>query len=144
MTKEKKIIAGPDQLDEVVDYLKSLLTICDVFTFTGSLGAGKTTLVRLLLKSCGVQEAVISPTFTYVNGYKNEQGETFYHFDCYRLASLDDFVMAGFDEYLYEQGSWCFIEWPEIVMPLLKKRVCHISIAHQDADSRVYTLTVIE
>ena len=69
---EQRIIAGLDQLPAVVEYVKSLLNVCDVFTFTGSLGAGKTTLVRSLLKSCGVTGVITSPTFTYLNAYKKQ------------------------------------------------------------------------
>jgi len=137
---EKRIVAGLDQLDQVVEYLNSLFNVCKVFTFTGSLGAGKTTLVRALLKRSGVKDVITSPTFTYLNAYKNDQGETFYHFDAYRLESLKDFVSAGFDEYLYEEGSWSFIEWPEIVMPLLKKEVCHVNIEYCGSDKREFVI----
>jgi len=141
---KKEIVAGLDELDQVVDFLKSLFNVCQVFTFTGSLGAGKTTLVRALLKACGVQGGITSPTFTYLNRYKNERGETFYHFDCYRLENTDDFMSAGFDEYLYEQKSWSFIEWPEVVLPLLKKKVCNVSIEHAGPEKRKFLISVIE
>jgi len=144
MKTEKQIIAGLDDLNLVVDYLKSLLKDCKVFTFTGSLGAGKTTVVRALLKQCGVKDVITSPTFTYLNAYKNDRDQTFYHFDCYRLENLDDFIMAGFDEYLYEDDSWSFIEWPEIVMPLLKSQVCHVTIEHHGTDKREFTILVME
>jgi len=144
MKKEIKIIAGLDELSTVVKYLKSLMKVCEIFTFTGSLGAGKTTLVRALLRECGVTDTITSPTFTYVNRYKNGSGQTFYHFDCYRLESLDDFVSAGFDEYLDEQNSWSFIEWPEVVIPLLKKNVCHVKIEHKELESRKFVIEVNE
>ena len=142
MAMEKLIIAGLDELSTVVSFLKNQLSVCTVFTFTGSLGAGKTTLVRALLRECGVEDVITSPTFTYVNSYKNERDETFYHFDCYRLKNTDDFIMAGFDEYLYEEKSWSFIEWPEIVMPLLVKQVCHIRIEHKGHDKRAFFISV--
>ena len=142
--EKKRIVAGIDELDVVVDSLLSLLKICSVFTFSGSLGAGKTTLVRALLKKLGVEGVITSPTFTYLNRYKNRQGQTFYHFDCYRLENTDDFTSAGFDEYLYEDNSWSFIEWPEVVMPLLKKKVCHVSIEHAGPDKREFLISVVE
>jgi len=144
MKTEKRIIAGLDDLQIVVDYLKSLLKVCRVFTFTGSLGAGKTTLVRALLRECGVQDNVTSPTFTYVNRYKNSSDQTFYHFDCYRLGNLDDFVLAGFDEYLHEPESWSLIEWPEVVMPLLKEKVCYVKIEHSGPEKREFIVSIIE
>jgi tRNA threonylcarbamoyladenosine biosynthesis protein TsaE len=117
-------------LTDVARQLRSLLSTTTVMTFTGTLGAGKTTLIKSLLYECGVKDLITSPTFTYVNKYKNQQGQQFYHFDLYRLHSIDEFISAGFDEYLYAPHSWCFIEWPEIIMPLLNKNVCHCVITY--------------
>lgn len=117
-----------DTIDTVVEVLHGLMPQCAVFTFTGPLGAGKTSLVKKLLKRCGIEEVITSPTFTYFITYHNEKGETFYHFDLYRLKSLEEFRAVGFDEYLYNPNSWCFIEWPEIIMPLLTHQVCHVTI----------------
>lgn len=119
------------ELSTIVDRLHALLQNCSVMTFTGPLGAGKTTIVRQLLRMCGVTAPITSPTFTYVNVYENNKGQTFYHFDLYRIESLHDFIQAGFDEMLYQPNSWVFIEWPEIIMPLLKQR-CDISIDYGD------------
>src|SRR5439155_5307651 len=93
---EQKIIYGLDELPLVVTILTSLMKDYAVFTFSGTLGSGKTTLVQSLLESCGVMEHVTSPTFTYVNCYKNNRGETFYHFDVYRIKNCQDFIQAGF------------------------------------------------
>lgn len=141
----KRMIVGLEHLDTVIDFLKQQFKICKVFTFTGPLGAGKTTLVRALLVSCGVAGPITSPTFTYVNTYKNDQGQLFHHFDLYRIGRLDDFLMAGFDEYLYAQDSWSFIEWPEVIMPLLKSQVCHVAIDYGESeDKRVIECSIVE
>lgn len=137
----KKIVYTLDSLPLVVQEIKALLARYNVFTLTGSIGAGKTTLMRALLESCNIKQNIVSPTFTYVNIYKNDQSQTFYHFDCYRIAKVEDFVAAGFDEYLYQPNSWVFIEWPEAVMPLLDHGVCHITIEYvSDFDQRVIEL----
>ncbi len=133
--KEKEIVYSLDTIDLVVDYLRDRMKDCAVFTFTGELGTGKTTLVKAFLKSCGVVQAVTSPTFTYVNIYENQHGQTFYHFDLYRIKMVDDFIAAGFNEYLYQPNSWSLIEWPEVIVPLLDAKVCH-SILDYDADQR--------
>ena len=106
-----------------------------IFTFTGPLGAGKTTTIKEILRQSGIKETVTSPTFGYVNSYKNAQETTLYHFDLYRIGSLDEFIAAGFDEYLNAPQSLCFIEWPEIIKPLLdqlidKEIVCHIILSY--------------
>lgn len=133
-----------DELEQAVQFLAEHLASCAVFTFTGTLGAGKTTVIRQLLQSLGVKEVITSPTFTYVNIYTNERDETFYHFDCYRLATLDDFIQAGFGEYLYVPKSWSFIEWPEIVMPLLRENVCHVHLTYIDEMTREMNCRIVE
>ncbi|NBQ16795.1 tRNA (adenosine(37)-N6)-threonylcarbamoyltransferase complex ATPase subunit type 1 TsaE, partial [bacterium] len=80
-------------------------------------------------------EPITSPTYTYVNVYRLN-GITFYHFDLYRLNSLDDFIQAGFDEYLYQPDSYCFIEWPEIIEKLIEKDLCKVIIDYDTEDSR--------
>ncbi|MGB8366928.1 MAG: tRNA (adenosine(37)-N6)-threonylcarbamoyltransferase complex ATPase subunit type 1 TsaE [Candidatus Babeliales bacterium] len=128
---EKKIIYSFDERSQIIALLKQLLSQCHVMTFTGDLGAGKTTIIRELLRACGVTQPITSPTFTYLNVYKNEKEEYFYHFDLYRIHSLEEFQQLGFDEYLCQPNSWAFIEWPSIIMPLLDHSVCHIKIDHQ-------------
>ena len=92
-----------DQIEQVVkEHLLPKLKGCRIFTFTGPLGAGKTTLIKTFLKECGVNGGVTSPTFTYVNTYKTDDGKTFHHFDLYRLSDLQSFLSAGFDEYFQQ------------------------------------------
>lgn len=99
-------------------------------TFTGSLGAGKTTLISNLVRQLGTQDQVNSPTFTYVNIYQLPDGKKIYHFDLYRINFLEEFIAAGFDEYLYAPNSWALIEWPEVIKPLLTHDVCDVVIDH--------------
>jgi len=139
---EKKLIISIEQIDQAVDALYALMDQCKVFTFEGPLGAGKTTITREFLKKCGISQAVTSPTFNYVNVYENQQGQRFYHFDLYRIESIDDFIQAGFDEYLYLPDSWVLIEWPEVIMPLLTKQVCKVSIDYTNDNKRLVTISV--
>lgn len=129
---KKTITYNLDQIDTVVDYLVSLMPNCSIFTFTGPLGAGKTTLIKALLKKLGVQEPVVSPTFTYLNVYTNKEGKKFYHFDLYRLHSKQDFIDSGFNEYLGLPKSAVFIEWPEVIYDLLGGNACHITIDYDN------------
>lgn len=131
-----------DQLLTVAIDINKLMSSCKIFTFTGSLGAGKTTLVQMILRSCGVKGPITSPTFTYVNVYHNDLQQTFYHFDLYRIKSIDDFINAGFDEYFHQPNSWCFIEWPEVIAPLLTHHVCSVDIEYMYEQTRKINIVV--
>lgn len=145
-TKQKNsthtILYGLDEIERVADYLYNLKDQCVIYTFTGSLGVGKTTLVQALLRRFGVTGPIASPTFTYVNVYVGNNEQRIYHFDTYRLPSINAFIASGFDEYLYQPNSYCFIEWPEIVEPLLHDHVCSVTIEFQDLEKRQMTFIV--
>ncbi len=141
MSYKRQFTYSYDQIDSVADTLIGLLKKARVVTFTGSLGAGKTTLIAAVLKKMGINDVVTSPTFTYMQVYKTREGKNVYHFDLYRLASLDDFLEAGFDEYLYQPNSLVLIEWPGIILPLLNHDVSHISIDYgEQEDQRMLTI----
>lgn len=124
-----------NQIDTVVDGLLTLLSKTDIMGFTGPLGAGKTTLVQQLLRRCGVTQPIVSPTFSYVQSYR-VGSQLYHHFDLYRLTALDDFIQAGFDEYLYQPESKALIEWPEIIIPLLNQRACLVQLDYVDETAR--------
>lgn len=89
----------------------------------GQLGAGKTTLVKALVKQLGILTDVSSPTFTYVNTYtSNTNHLIIHHFDLYRLHSSEEFIAQGFDEFLTQKNSLVIIEWPEVIEDMLLKQ----------------------
>lgn len=139
MNNKKQIQYTLDKITDATDSLYELLDTCSVFTFTGDLGAGKTTLVRALLRRCGVVDLISSPTFTYVSVYTNAVGQKFYHFDLYRIKSIHEFFELGLQEFLYKPNSYAFIEWPEIILPLINKRACYITIEYADLNKRILT-----
>lgn len=143
--KRGTLIYGESNITQAVQELYPLFEQCQVMTFTGTLGAGKTTLVQALLKKAGVKGPLQSPTFAYVNEYKDASQRDIYHFDLYRLNSLDEFLSSGFDEYL-SKGSHAkvLIEWPEIVMSLLQKNVCHVCLDYEGIYKRRLTYVYYE
>lgn len=82
-----------------------------VVALDGDLGAGKTTLVRALLRACGHRGPVKSPTYALVEIYVISR-IYFYHFDFYRFNFPEEFLDAGLAEY-FRDDSICLVEWPE-------------------------------
>lgn len=89
-----------------------------VYALQGKMGAGKTTFTKQLCQALGSMDVVNSPTFAIVNVYEDAAGEEIYHFDCYRLKDVSEALDLGAEEYLYS-GRYCFIEWPDVLEPIL-------------------------
>lgn len=85
--------------------------------FSGQIGAGKTTIIRAMLKSLGIQSAIKSPTFSLVESYECNN-MAIHHFDLYRIHNEDELEYLGFRDY-FSQQSICCIEWVEHAGKLL-------------------------
>ena len=77
----------------------------------GELGAGKTTLVRGLLRAAGYSGSVKSPTYTLLEPYELS-GLNIFHFDLYRVNDPQELEFVGIDEIVESRGLKLF-EWPE-------------------------------
>lgn len=112
-----KIIPTEDAMLALGAALAKAITGGAILYLHGQLGAGKTTLVRGILRSMGYADKVKSPTYTIVEPY--EMGNiTVYHFDLYRLNTPNELEQIGMADYA-GPGSICLIEWPEKGFPLL-------------------------
>ncbi len=98
-----------------------------LFAFKGSMGAGKTTFIKVVCEELGVVSMVNSPTFAIVNEYFTEQNESVYHFDFYRIKKKEEVFDIGYEDYLYS-GNYCFMEWPELIEELLPDNIVYVSI----------------
>lgn len=112
------------------------------YAFFGKMGAGKTTLIKELCAQLGVEDNVCSPTFAIINEYSSGEGEPVYHFDFYRLKSLDEAYDLGYEEYFYS-GCYCFSEWTEKIEPLLPEHYLRVAIDEVDA-IRTLTAEVVD
>ena len=108
-----------------------------VISLRGSLGAGKTVFAKGVARSLGIQEAIVSPTFTLVQEYEGRI--PMYHMDLYRITSEEDFQMIGGEDLLYSDGV-CLIEWSEIINYLLPNGTLFVDIKVNEDQSRTVTL----
>lgn len=104
-----------------------------LITLHGDLGAGKTTLVRGMLRELGYHGTVKSPTYTLVEPYQ-VQGRDIFHFDLYRLADPEELEYMGIRDYL-RPDALCLIEWPEKAGDLLPAANLRVEILH-DGNAR--------
>ena len=104
-----------------------------VLHLRGELGAGKTTLVRGLLRALGYPGRVKSPTYTLVEPYSDLR-LNLYHFDFYRLKDPSEWLSSGFREH-FNADSLCVVEWPERAGNLIAKPDLEICLAYE-GDSR--------
>ena len=104
----------------------------------GDLGAGKTTLVRGLLRALGVQGPIKSPTYALLEVYEISS-LYLYHFDFYRLTDPDEWACSGFRDYFNPQAI-CLVEWPEKAAGLLPALDLEIVLEHR-AERRLAQLS---
>jgi len=104
--------------------------------FHAAMGAGKTTLIKAIVKNLGVTAPGNSPTFGIVNEYDNEKGDLIaFHFDFYRLNDEMEALDMGFEDYL-NQDAWIFIEWPNKIESFLPEHSTNIHIEIIDMQTR--------
>jgi tRNA threonylcarbamoyladenosine biosynthesis protein TsaE len=120
------IVFSLDQIQEVAEKILAS-NPKKIILFNGEMGVGKTTLIKQLCRSLGVESATSSPTFSLVNEYSTSNNQIVYHFDFYRLNKETEALDMGVDDYLYS-GNWCFIEWSEKIENLLPEETSTINI----------------
>ena len=91
------------------------------------MGSGKTTFIKSICKVLGSDDIINSPTFSLVNQYLTQDNESLFHFDFYRIEKLEEVMDIGYEEYFYS-GSYCFIEWPEMIKELLPENFVYVKI----------------
>lgn len=119
-------------LSEINNAAKEVLLMIGksrIICFYGSMGAGKTTLIKSICNELGVTDNVASPTFALINEYRDRNSKPIYHFDFYRINKIEEVYDFGYEEYFYKTEGICLIEWPELIEEILPTDdVCKISI----------------
>ncbi len=111
MEKQTIIYKELSELEETAKKIIKFAEGLKVWTFEGTLGAGKTTLIQALAKQFQVIDSVKSPTYSLVNEYLTQNGQTIYHFDLYRIKDVEELLDLGYEEYFYDDDKYCWIEW---------------------------------
>ena len=125
----KKNIYDITALSKLSSVACELLSLSDnrIFVFYGEVGAGKTTLIKCLCHHLSVIDPVSSPTFSIVNEYITSGNKKVFHFDLYRLSSIEEAIYMGIETYIHTD-NYCFIEWPDLIEPLLPNNYNILSI----------------
>ena len=130
-----------NSLDELEIAAKELITAFSndrVFAFYGKMGAGKTTFIQSICRALGSDDNVTSPTFALINEYNTANLDSIFHFDFYRIKDIEEAYDLGYEDYIYS-GSYCLIEWPEMIDSLLPEKMVTVKIEVQDDDTRLIT-----
>jgi tRNA threonylcarbamoyladenosine biosynthesis protein TsaE len=99
-----------------------------IIALNGPMGAGKTTLIKEMVRQLGAVDVAHSPTFGLVNEYVNKDGKLLaYHFDFYRLEDEIEALDMGVEDY-FNQDCWIFMEWSEKISNLLPLNTTAISL----------------
>ena len=106
-----------------------------IFAFYGKMGSGKTTLIKSICEELGVEDSINSPTFAIVNEYEDREQRTIFHFDFYRIKSLEEVYNMGYEEYVYSDAI-CFMEWPELIEELLPEETTKVYIEESSEGER--------
>jgi tRNA threonylcarbamoyladenosine biosynthesis protein TsaE len=130
------IIRDKSHLKENAKKFLELTSGKKLFAFSGQMGAGKTTIIKAICEALGAKDIVTSPTFTIVNEYGTITGDPIYHIDFYRIKKREEVFDFGIEEYL-SSGSYCFMEWPELVEGILPSETVIVRITVDDKEQRI-------
>ena len=128
-------INGLEDYPQAAREFVKLLDQGRIYAFYGKMGSGKTTFIKCVCEELGVQDTINSPTFAIVNEYEDAIGNTIYHFDFYRIKSIEEVYNMGYEEYLYGNAI-CFMEWPGLIEELLPEETVKVFVEEVENGGR--------
>lgn len=147
MTNETLLIesldAVPAAAAAVVRAMRRAAT--GIVTFDGEMGAGKTTLIRSIVRALGADGCADanSPSFAIANDYgRADDGRNVFHFDLYRLESAAEAMDIGFEDYIDDPANVCLIEWPDRAEELLPSDILRLRLDLLPDLTRRLTITL--
>ncbi len=117
---------SPEDTFQIGMRLGKLAEAGEVYTLTGDLGVGKTVFTQGFAKGLGIEESVNSPTFTILQIYEGGR-LPLYHFDVYRIGSVEEMEETGYEEYIMGDGV-SLIEWADLIEEILPRKRTRVLI----------------
>ena len=127
----KIITASREETENFAREYAKTLSAGDVVLLDGDMGAGKTVFSKGVAAGLGIEEEVTSPTYAYMNDYDGR----LFHYDCYRIESVEQAENLGLADY-FDMGGICLIEWAQNIAPLLPRLVKRVVIKKLDENTR--------
>ncbi len=125
---------GREETQEFAKKYAKTLKAGDTVLLDGDMGAGKTVFAKGVAEGLGIEEEVTSPTYAYMNDYDG----VLFHYDCYRIESVEQAERLGLGDY-FDMGGICLVEWSQNIAPLLPKTVKRVRIKKLDENKREIT-----
>lgn len=129
------MIPTEDDMVALGEWLSTQLPEDSILTLSGTLGVGKTTLVRGIARALGINQTVSSPTFNLYNIY-NGRREQLIHMDAYRLESGSDLDSLMLEDFMESPWLWV-IEWPEKIADALPENITALELSIHDGKHMV-------
>lgn len=136
-SRRKIVSSSPEETEILGEKLAEKLCPGAVVALFGELGAGKTCFIRGVCRGLKVRERITSPSFILINHYRGTL--PVYHIDLYRLKSVQEFLLLGYEEYLFGEGV-TLIEWAEKAKPYLPPDTVTVSIEIVDETKRAVVI----
>ena len=134
----KVICKNENETKKLAKKISDIISKGDILCLDGDLGAGKTTFTKYLCKNLGIDGYVNSPSYTLVNEYNGKVD--IYHFDVYRIFSIEELYEIGFEEYI-SSDKIIIIEWAKKIKDIIPKEAVWIDISlGKEINERVFKI----